>query len=124
MLTRKTAFLAAAFIGSGCLVERRNRLVVRADGRRSQTDPSNNVENNRSSFFDLRLALSNNRSNLFENRFKYLNDRFVVRADERRSQVDQSTNVDNNLFNDVDRNRKKKRRSCVIVMGTTGNIRS
>ena len=75
MYFRKASFLAAAFIGSGCLVQHGLRFVV------------------------------------------HRRDRFVLQAEERHIKIDPSNDVAKNRF---DNNKKQKRKSCVIVVGTTG----
>jgi hypothetical protein len=76
MFFRKASFLAAAFIGSGCLVQHDLRFVV------------------------------------------HRRDRFVVQAEERHIKIDPSNDVAKNRFDN--NNKKQKRKSCVIVVGTTG----
>ena len=76
MFFRKASFLAAAFIGSGCLVQHDLRFVV------------------------------------------HRRDRFVLQAEERHIKIDPSNDVAKNRFDN--NNKKQKRKSCVIVVGTTG----
>jgi hypothetical protein len=76
MYFRKASFLAAAFIGSGCLVQHGLRFVV------------------------------------------HRRDRFVLQAEERHIKIDPSNDVAKNRFDN--NNKKQKRKSCVIVVGTTG----
>ena len=84
MFFREASFLAAAFIGSGCLVQH-----------------------------DLRFVVHRGHRFVVQRR-----DRFVLQAEERHIKIDPSNDVAKNRFDN--NNKKQKRKSCVIVVGTTG----